>query len=60
VAKPKQPSSPEQTLEQLLDKVSVAREDLLVIERSLERLRADITKSQNQKDGSGKTPRKKT
>jgi hypothetical protein len=47
MAKSKQPvSSPEDTLEQLLDKVSVAREDLLVIERSLERLRVDITKSQ--------------
>jgi hypothetical protein len=39
----------------MLDKVSVAREDLLVIERSLERLRVDIAKSQA---NNGTSPRK--
>jgi predicted nucleic acid-binding Zn-ribbon protein len=45
---------PEETLEQLLDKVSNAREELVAIERTLERLKADIAKVQNQKDGAGK------
>jgi hypothetical protein len=35
--------SPEETLEELLDKVSKTREDLVHIERSLERLRADMS-----------------
>jgi hypothetical protein len=45
---------PEQTLEVLLDKVAIAREQLTSIERTVERLRADITKGQKQKDGVGK------
>jgi phage shock protein A len=44
----------EQTLEELLDRVSNAREELVAIERTLERLRADIAKT-NQKNGSAKT-----
>jgi predicted nucleic acid-binding Zn-ribbon protein len=47
-----QPRSAEETLEELLDKVSKTREDLVSIERSLERLRADISASQK-KDGVG-------
>jgi hypothetical protein len=47
-------NSPEKTLEELLDRVSIAREDLLTIEKTLERLRADISKVQKQKDGTGK------
>ena len=43
--------SPEQTLEELLDRVSNAREELVAIENALERLRADITKTQKQKAG---------
>jgi len=39
----------EQTLEVLLDKVANTREELLGIERTLERLRADISKSEKQK-----------
>jgi hypothetical protein len=49
MAKSKQPSPPEKTLEELLDKVSNAREDLLTIERSLERLRDDIAKDRKPK-----------
>jgi hypothetical protein len=56
MAKSKQPSRPpsEKILDELLDKVSNAREVLIAIERTLERLRADIAKSQKQKNGSGK------
>jgi hypothetical protein len=53
MAKSKPLSRPEATLEELLDKVSNAREELVAVERTLERLRADITKSQKQKSGSG-------
>jgi hypothetical protein len=53
VAKPKPPSSAEQTLEQLLDKVSNAREELVTVERTLERLKADIAKAQKN-NGSSK------
>ena len=52
MANPKQPSPPEKTLEDLLDKVSNAREDLLSIERSLERLRDDIAKDRKPKNDS--------
>jgi len=52
MAKSKQPSSSEKTLEDLLDKVSNAREDLLTIERSLERLRDDIAKDRKPKNDS--------
>jgi ABC-type sugar transport system ATPase subunit len=41
--------APEKTLEELLDRVFIAREDLLTIEKTLERLRADISKVQKQK-----------
>jgi hypothetical protein len=51
----KQPSSPDKTLDELLDRVSNAREELVAIERALERLRGDISKSENKKNGSGKT-----
>jgi hypothetical protein len=55
MAKPKSAlTPPEETLEQLLDKVSNAREELVAIERTLERLKADITKVQKQNDGAGK------
>jgi hypothetical protein len=54
MAKSKPLSRPEATLEELLDKVSNAREELVAVERTLERLRADIIKSQKQKNGSGK------
>jgi hypothetical protein len=54
MAKPKQaPGTPEETLEQLLDRVSNTREELVAIERTLERLRLDISKLQKNKDGSG-------
>ena len=53
MAKPKPPSSAEQTLEQLLDKVSNAREELVTVERTLERLKADIAKAQKN-NGSSK------
>jgi predicted nucleic acid-binding Zn-ribbon protein len=49
------PRSPEETLEALLDKVSITRDQLHTIERSLERLRTDIAKSEKQKDGSRKS-----
>jgi phage shock protein A len=57
MVKSKQPpdTSHEQTLEELLDKVGNTREELVAIERSLERLRADIAKTNKQKNGSGKT-----
>jgi hypothetical protein len=47
--------SAEEDLEQLLDKVAIAREDLLKIERSLERLRSDVTTLQKRQNVSGKT-----
>jgi hypothetical protein len=58
VIKPQKPPSPADTLDELLDRVSNTREELLAIERSLDRLRADITKSQkpNKKSGFDKTP----
>ena len=46
MAKSKQPTPPEKTLEELLDRVSNTREELTAIERSLEHLRADIANSQ--------------
>jgi hypothetical protein len=52
--KPKQPPSASDTLEEPLDRVSNAREELVAIERNLERLKGDIAKLQKQKDGSGK------
>ena len=55
MAKSKQPLSPhEQTLDDLLDRISNAREELLTIERTLERLRSDISKMQKNRGGSGK------
>ena len=47
--------TPEEDLEQLLDKVAIAREDLLKIERSLERLRSDVTTLRKRQNISGKT-----
>jgi len=44
---------PEDTLEQLLDRVSNARDELDALERTLERLRADIFKTK-QKNSPGK------
>jgi hypothetical protein len=49
-----QPIPPEETLDHLLDRVSNTREELVAIERTLERLRTDIAKSQKRIDGSGK------
>jgi hypothetical protein len=55
MAKAKRPlNSQEETLEELLDIVANAREELVAVERRLEQLRADTAKSQKQKDGSGK------
>jgi low affinity Fe/Cu permease len=55
MAPSKQPSPPDETLEELLDRVSNAREELVAIERTLERLRADIAKVQKRENHSGKT-----
>jgi predicted nucleic acid-binding Zn-ribbon protein len=56
MAKAKRPlNSPEETLEELLDIVANAREELVAVERRLEQLRADIAKSQRHKDGSLKS-----
>jgi hypothetical protein len=42
----KSPSSPhEETLDELLDIVANAREELVAVERRLEKLRADIAKT---------------
>jgi predicted nucleic acid-binding Zn-ribbon protein len=49
MAKSTQPtSSHKETLDDLLDRLCIAREDLLTLERSLERLRSDITKMTKQ------------
>ena len=48
-------SPAEETLEQLLDKVSNAREELVSVERTLERLRSDIGKLQKEKNGFSKS-----
>ena len=56
MAKSKQPTSPfEETLDNLLDKVSNAREELVAVERTLERLRSDITKPDERRGESRKT-----
>jgi hypothetical protein len=56
MAKSRHPTSaPEETLDNLLDRVSNAREELLTIERTLERLRSDIAKMQKNRGGSGKS-----
>jgi cell division septum initiation protein DivIVA len=58
MAKSTQPASPpEEALDQLLDIVSNAREELVAVERRLEQLRADIAKSQKQRDGSSRKRR---
>jgi hypothetical protein len=49
MAKSKQLNPPAATLEELLDKVSNAREELVAIERTLERLRANVTRLQKTK-----------
>ena len=48
-------SLPEESLEQLLDKVSNAREELVAVERTLERLRSDIAKHAKEKNGFSKS-----
>jgi hypothetical protein len=48
----KPPPSDIDTLENLLQRVSKTREELLSIERAVERLKADATKLQKRKDGS--------
>jgi cell division septum initiation protein DivIVA len=56
MAKSKQPPLvAKETLDQLLDKVSNAREELVAIERTLERLRSEITALEKRKIGSRKT-----
>jgi hypothetical protein len=56
MAKPKPSVSPyEETLDELLDIVANAREELIAVERRLEILRADITKNQKRKDSSQKS-----
>jgi len=45
------PNSPEETLEEVLDIVANAREELVSVERRLETLQADIPKAQEKKDG---------
>ena len=53
MAKSKSPLSlPEENLEKLLDRVSNVREELVTIERTLERLRSDIARLQKKKSGS--------
>ena len=52
MAKSKQLNPTEETLEELLDKVSKAGEELIAIERTLERLRSDINILQKVKEGS--------
>jgi hypothetical protein len=55
MAKTKPPlTRSEETLEELLDIVAIAREELVAVERRLEQLRADIETSQKRKDGSRK------
>jgi hypothetical protein len=58
MARPK-PSvrSREETLDELLDIVANAREELVAVERRLETLRADIAKSEKLKNGPSKTRR---
>jgi hypothetical protein len=48
-------AKPEETLEELLDIVSRAPEELVAVERRLERLKDDIAKAQKQNSGSLKT-----
>jgi uncharacterized coiled-coil protein SlyX len=56
MAKPKPSVSPqEETLDELLDIVANARKELVVVERRLEILRADIAKCQKRKDSSQKS-----
>jgi hypothetical protein len=52
MAKPKV-NPPEQTQETLLDRVAIAREELVTIERTLERLKDDIATTQK-RNSSGK------
>jgi septal ring factor EnvC (AmiA/AmiB activator) len=46
-------STHEETLEELLDIVANAREELVAVERRLEKLRADIARSEKRKNGGG-------
>jgi len=54
MTKSKRPTAQEETLDKLLDRVSDARETLVSVERTLERLRSDITAVDKRKS----TPRK--
>lgn len=49
------PTAPDETLDKLLDKVSDAREALVSIERTLERLRSDISALDKRKKETSKT-----
>jgi hypothetical protein len=55
MASPRQPSVHEGEIDVLLDKLCNVREELLSIERSLERIQA--TKPKKREDGSGKACR---
>jgi hypothetical protein len=55
MAKPKPITRSEETLEELLDIVANAREELVSVERRLEQLRRNIAKSRTQKNRSGKS-----
>jgi hypothetical protein len=56
MAKSKEPlSATPETLEELLDRVSDARETLVSVERTLERLRSDITALDKRNNGPRKT-----
>jgi hypothetical protein len=55
MARPKQPpGTHEETFEELLDIVANAREELVAVERRLEKLRADIARSAKRKNSSSK------
>lgn len=51
MAKSKPAHTPEDTIEELLDIVANAREELVAVERRLEQLRADLAKTQKHKGG---------
>jgi hypothetical protein len=55
MAKPKPLTRSEETLEELLDIVANAREELVSVERRLEQLRRNIAKSRTQKNRSRKS-----
>jgi len=55
MAKSKEPLPDPETLEQLLDRVADARETLVSVERTLERIWADVTALDKRKSGPRKT-----